>query len=75
MLDTKADFKVADDVYVMKRSKSRMGGMFTKEEIIFKRQPHTITVEDSEVLMTFFDIITLKKFKLLLDTFKPVAGK
>jgi hypothetical protein len=26
--DTKASFKVADDVYVMKRSKSTMGGMF-----------------------------------------------
>jgi hypothetical protein len=72
--DTKADFKVADDVYVMKRSKSRMGGMFEKEEIIYKRQSHTITAEDAEVLMTFFDVIALKKFKLLLDTFKPVSG-
>ena len=33
--DIKADFKVADDVFVMKRSKSRMGGMFQKEDIIF----------------------------------------
>jgi hypothetical protein len=46
--DTKADFKVADDVYVMKRSKSRMGGMFEKEDIIFKKESHTITAEDAE---------------------------
>lgn len=33
--DIKADFKVADDLFVMKRSKSTMGGMFQKEDIIF----------------------------------------
>jgi len=24
--------------------------------------------------MTFFDVVALKKFKVLLDTFKPVTG-
>lgn len=60
--DVKTKFQVADDIYVMKKSKSTFGGLFQKETIDFKRQSHIVTAEDAEILMSFFDVIALKKF-------------
>jgi hypothetical protein len=71
---TKTKFQVADDVYVMKKSKSTFGGMFQSEKIDFKRQSHQVTTEDAELLMTFFDVIALKKFQATLDLMKPVMN-
>jgi hypothetical protein len=71
--DVKTKFKVADDIYVMKKSKSRFGGMFEKETIDFKKQSHIVTAEDAEILMTFFDVIALKKFQATLELMKPIA--
>jgi len=69
--ETKTQFKVADDIYVMKKTKSTFGGAFVKEDFSIKRQSHTVTPEDAETLMTFFDIIAFKKFKTTLEAFKP----
>jgi hypothetical protein len=72
--DVKTQFKIADDIFVMKKSKSRFGGMFEKESIKFKKQSHIVTAEDAQILMTFFDVIALGKFKMTLELFKPLAN-
>lgn len=72
--DVKTQFQIADDIFVMKKSKSTFGGLFQKETIDFKRRPHIVTAEDAEILMTFFDVIALKKFQATLQLLKPIAS-
>ena len=54
----------------MKKAKSTLGGAFLKEDISIKKESKTITSEDAEILMNFFDMIAFKKFKSTLETFK-----
>ncbi len=65
-------FKVADDIFIMKKTKSTQGGAFVKEDFQIKTQSNVITQEDAETLMVFFDMVAFKKFKTTLETFKPV---
>lgn len=71
--DVKTKFKIADDVFVMSKSKSTFGGLFQKQTIEFKKRPHILTVEEAEILMTFFDIIALKKFQATLLLLKTIT--
>ena len=59
----------------MSKSKSTWGGMFQKQDIKFEKRPHILTAEDAQMIMTFFDIIALGKFKMTLELFKPLTGQ
>lgn len=64
--DVKADFHVGEDMFIWRRQKSQFGGLFQSDEQSIERRPHMLSVDDVEVLMTFFDIIALKKFRTFL---------
>lgn len=40
-------FKIADDLFIQKSSKSTFGGLFYKEKIEFKYVPHVLTIEET----------------------------
>ncbi|TNV82010.1 hypothetical protein FGO68_gene7730 [Halteria grandinella] len=67
--DTQADFHVGNDMFVWRRQKSKMGGTFTKDEQSIEYRPHRLSIEDVEVVMTFFDLIALKKYRGFLAPF------
>ena len=67
--DVKASFKVSQDMYIWQKQKSTWGGLFQKDEQEIRYLPHTITVEEAEVLMNFFDMIALSKYDMYLRTF------
>jgi hypothetical protein len=72
VLDTSTDFKIADDLYIMRTSKSKWGGIMQSEKISFKKVPHTLTQTEAEQLEQFIQISAYGKFKAYLDA---VAGK
>jgi hypothetical protein len=69
--EVQAQFKVADDLYIIKKTKSTSGDMFVQESFEVKKTPHTVTSEDSQAIMNFFDLVALRKLKKVLDAFTP----
>ena len=69
--ETQTQFKVADDIFIMKRTKSSFGCMFVKEDFSIKRESHLVTADHAEILMTYFDLIAYRKLKNVLDTLRP----
>jgi len=67
--DVKASFKVSQDMYIWQKQKSTWGGLFQKDEQEIRHLPHTITVEEAEVLMNFFDMVALSKFDMYIRAF------
>lgn len=67
--DVKASFAVAQDMYIWQKQKSTWGGLFQKDEQEIRYLPHTITIEEAEVLMNFFDMVALSKYDMYLRAF------
>ena len=67
--DVKATFKVSEDMYIWQKQKSTWGGLFQKDEQEIRYLPHSITLEEAEVLMNFFDMVALSKYDMYLRTF------
>lgn len=67
--DVKGTFNVAEDMYIWQKQKSTFGGLFQKDIQEIKYLPHTITLEEAELLMNFFDMIALSKYDMYLRTF------
>ncbi len=63
MLKVDSKFKIGDDVYVLKHLKTRVGRRLIPEQIKIVRTPHSVTNEEIETLMNFFDLIAIKKFQ------------
>ena len=67
--DVKATFHVADDLFIWQKSKSSFGGLFTQEQQYIERRPHTLTVEETALVMNSFDMVALQKFSGYLTTY------
>lgn len=67
--DVKASFNVAQDMYIWQKAKSSFGGLFQKEWQEIKYLPHSITIEEAEVLMNFFDMVALSKYSMYLKAY------
>ncbi len=67
--DVKATFHVADDLFIWQKSKTSGAGLFTKEEQYIERRPHTLTVEETALVMNSFDMVALQKFSEKLTTY------
>ena len=69
--ETATQFKVADDLFVMKKTKSTFGGAFVNVDYSIRREPHNVTPADAEVLMNYFDLIAFRKLMIVFEGFKP----
>lgn len=67
--DVKGSFNVAEDMYIWQKQKSSFGGLFQKDQQEIKYLPHTITIDEAELLMNFFDMIALSKYDMYLRAF------
>jgi hypothetical protein len=69
ILETTTDFKVTEDLFVLKNSVSKVGGFLQAEKIDFKKLPKSMTVDDVSQLIQFLELAALNKFKAYLDTY------
>ena len=46
LLSMEGEFKVADDLYIMRTQKSKWGGIYTSDKISFKKVPHVVTNDE-----------------------------
>lgn len=60
--DLKSTFKLAPDVTVVNKKLVVLGGLWSDNEIVYQKNPKTLTTDDIEVVMSFFQIITFKCF-------------
>jgi hypothetical protein len=61
-VDVKATFHIADDLFLWQKQSSKFGGLFKKDTQYLERRPASISLEDAETLMSWFDMIALKHF-------------
>jgi len=67
--DTKATFKVAQDMFIWEKYSSKWGGMTKRTEQRIEYRPHAITLEEAQVLLNLFDTIALEKYSKYLQAF------
>ena len=60
--DIKADFKLAPDVLVVKKSLSVLGGIWSDSHDEYQKVPRTLNPEDVQTVIQFFQIVAFKGF-------------
>lgn len=58
-------FKVAPDILIVRSSKSSWGGLFSKSSERVERIPHSMTPQDLQQLLDYFDLIAFNRFMKL----------
>jgi len=75
-VDIEANFKIAEDIYIWETQSSKFGGLFKKTEQRLEKRPHDLTLEEAELLMSWFDSVTLKHLKTQLqEIVDTLSGK
>lgn len=64
--DTKANFKVAEDMFIWEKYTSKFGGIVSKTETHIEYRPHSMTLAETQALLNVFDTIALGKFRMFL---------
>lgn len=62
-VDIKASFHVAEDMFIWEKQSSKFGGLIQKTEQYIERRPHDLSLEETELLMSFFDMVALKHLR------------
>lgn len=60
--DIKADFKLAPDVLVVKKSLSVLGGIWSDSKDEYQKVPRSLNPEDVQTVVQFFQIVAFKGF-------------
>lgn len=60
-------FQLSPDLLLLKKHKSKWGGLAKKDKEQLVRVPHQLTPEDLETLLEFFDLVAMQRF---MDHFK-----
>ena len=63
---------MSDDLYLWQKQSSKFGGLFQKDTQYLEKRPHTISLEEAELLMSWFDMIALKHFQ---DQIKQILSQ
>jgi hypothetical protein len=58
--DVTTNFKLADDLMIVTKSKSIAGGIYSDTKDVIKRVPRDMTNEDVKALMDLFFVVTFK---------------
>jgi hypothetical protein len=64
--DISSFFKLADDMMIINKSKSILGGIYENSQDIIKKVPRDLTEEDTKALMNILFVIS---FKTLAENF------
>jgi hypothetical protein len=67
-VDVSANFKIAQDLYLWEKQTSKFGGLFQTTKQEFTTRPHDITLEEVDILMKWFESVTLKAVDSTLRT-------
>jgi len=60
--DLKSTFKLAPDVTVVNKKLILLGGLWSDNEIIYQKHPKSLTSDDIEAVMSFFNVVAFKTF-------------
>lgn len=60
-IKVESDFGLADDLLYVTTSKSKLGGLFSSTKTKIERIPHILTLNDAQLLQTFFKVIAIGK--------------
>ena len=69
------NFEIAPDLLIMRDSKSILGGMFGSSRERIERVPHSMTPDDLQEMLDFFDLIAFERFMKLFDESSSGAVK
>jgi len=64
-VNMKNKFKVAPDILILRSSKSSFGGLFSSSSEKVVKVPHSMTPQDLQQLLDYFDLIAMKRFMRL----------
>lgn len=65
--DIRASFHLAPDIFVIQKSKSSLGGLFSSSSIEFQYHDRPITPEDMAIVFDFFKMVAFSGFAKALD--------
>jgi len=60
LTDITATFELGDDILIVNKSKSVLGGIYESDEDKIVHVPRNITPEDIKAVMSFFQIVSMK---------------
>ena len=74
LTDINADFKLAPDVIVMRKTKSIAGGIYVTSEPYDILEPKSLTHDDLDMIMKFFTYSAVRMFAMALGIDAPPIG-
>lgn len=66
--DMSSTFALTPDLIIKRNSKSLLGGLFEWESTTINQVPHTVTKDDLDVLLNYFDMIAFERFTKFLHS-------
>lgn len=67
----KSKFTIAQDMLVVRRQKSVLGGIYTSDETSIQYVPHTLTLNDTLILELFWEMIAFHQLAIALGGVPP----
>ncbi|KAF9537436.1 hypothetical protein BGW38_010058, partial [Lunasporangiospora selenospora] len=64
-------FKIAPDILVITRKSVKWFGLDRSEEVIFRNVPHILTLNDTALLNTYFEVVAYRKLALVIGATIP----
>jgi len=58
--DVQATFELGDDILIVNKSKSVLGGIYSSSEDKIVHVPRNLTPEDIKAVMAFFQLVSMK---------------
>jgi len=65
--DIEQSFQFAPDLFIMKQSKSILGGIWSSEKVKFKYVPHAASQQDIQFVFDYFTLVAFKRFAQFLN--------
>lgn len=66
-----ADFKLAPDLTIISKTKSLIGGLWSKSEDVVEKSPANMTTDDIKIIIAFFEYIGLDQFATFMGIRLP----
>lgn len=70
--DIQATFKLAPDVFIIRKAKSYLGGMWSSSSDVLKEVPRGLTEEDLQMVFDFFEVVAFKRFADIMGLNPPM---
>ncbi|UJR11906.1 hypothetical protein I4U23_016084 [Adineta vaga] len=66
LVDINSDWQIANDLLIVKKSRSVLGGLFENTKQYIQEIPHVLTVEEADQLRQFFTLVSMSHLASIL---------